>query len=172
MVGRILDNVYRTMAYMAAGLLILLVPGIVFEVCRRFFGYGSTIGFVEANEYAILWITILAAPWVLKEEGHVVVDILLEWPRLGVGKNLLIAIASGVSGGSCLVISYFGGVAVYSSIQEGVQEVSALRLPKAPIISVIPIGFFLLCVEFARRTQTYFKLFGAKKERQGKASDM
>ena len=51
---------------------------ITYEVLMRYFLERPTFWAVDLSEYAMLWAAFLAAPWVLRCEGHVRVEVFVE----------------------------------------------------------------------------------------------
>jgi len=61
----------------AAGLLIAAVCLlIVYDVCARNLGLQPPDSTVALTEYALLYFTMAAAPWLVRQRGHIVVEIL------------------------------------------------------------------------------------------------
>jgi TRAP-type C4-dicarboxylate transport system permease small subunit len=62
--------------FLAAALLIAAAMlGICFEVMLRMLGKGSISGMMEGTEYALFFSTFFAAPYLLRENQHIHVDI-------------------------------------------------------------------------------------------------
>ena len=80
-------------AALLIGAMALLIAG---DVGLRTAGWGSLPWSVEVAEYILFGATFLAAPWVLREGGHVRVDVLVRLlPALSVLENVM---AGGVFG--------------------------------------------------------------------------
>src|SRR5688572_32637383 len=76
--GRLLDVVIDAFALVAVLILVALVACIGLEVVMRYFFGQPTRWVNEFSEYALLWLAFLAAPWVLREDAHVKVEMLTE----------------------------------------------------------------------------------------------
>ncbi len=73
---RIYDVVIDALAFLAGASLTLVFIAIVVTVLMRVVGLPSLDGVVATTEYAMLYIGTLAAPWLLREKGHVSIEVL------------------------------------------------------------------------------------------------
>jgi TRAP-type C4-dicarboxylate transport system permease small subunit len=98
----------------------------------------------------LLYVTFLGATWLLKREGHVSVDVVVERlnPRARLWFNVIISI---LIGALCLVMAFSGVSATLNVYRRGVFTVTTLEVPLALLVAVIPLGFFLLFIQFLRR---------------------
>ena len=73
----IFNKIVDFCAVLSAVILLFMTVILCFDVASRFFlGFG--IGWsLEVVEYGLLWFTLLAGAWVLRNDRHVKVDILL-----------------------------------------------------------------------------------------------
>ncbi len=76
-VGRVFDRLNGVLAVMGATLLILVMLSVSYNVATRYFFRFSTPGMFEIWEYSLLYMTFLGAAWLLRREGHVSMDIVL-----------------------------------------------------------------------------------------------
>jgi len=106
------------------------------------------------SENSLLFILFLGAGWLLAKEGHVKVDVLLSQlnPK---GQALVNAITSILGAIICLVIVWYGIQCTWDHFQRGVLAHTALELPVAPILAIIPVGSFMLFIQFLRRVYGY-----------------
>lgn len=117
----------------------------------------------EITGHGLLFVTFLSAAWVLKKEGHVHVDIVFNQlsPRGKDYCNILNAMLGAIV---CLMLTGLGTLATCMAFQKGtVFATSRLSLPRGPILAAIPIGGFLLFVEFL--AQSFRNLNKWKSER-------
>ncbi|MBI4186465.1 MAG: TRAP transporter small permease [Chloroflexi bacterium] len=129
-----------------ASLMLLVVAAVIM---RYFFGR-SIIWETEVSEYGLLFITFLGAAWLLKEEGHVVLDVLLARlsPR---PKALTNALTSVVGALACLLVAWYGIEVTLKFYHLKVLQPTIIKPPSFIFYSFIPTGFFLLFVQFLRR---------------------
>ncbi len=150
-VTAIYDRLIDLLAYLAVALIVVAWLSVVTEVFMRYFLRRPQVWVIEIAEYILLAITFLGAAWLLKKEGHVTIDML---PNSLSPKNraLLTAVTSVLGAMVCLAIAWWGAGVTWALFQRGAYDVeSMLRLPKAPLLGTIPIGSFLLFIQFLRR---------------------
>ena len=109
----------------------------------------------EVTEYALYLITVLTAPWLLRQGQHIRIDVLLrviprrlawycEWAVD------LIALAC------CVTIAFYGVKAVLSSHAIGGTIVKVLSLPEWWLLAPLPAAFALLAIEVLFRMQRLY----------------
>jgi len=134
------------------------------EVLMRY-GFNSPISWVvEISEYALLWITFLGTAWVLRNGGHVRVDILLQY--LSPAALRACGLVSSAGGAlTTLVLFGFGVDATWSAYARHAFKPTGIDVPTWMILIVIPIGALLLFFRFARLFFEYYtrqRDFGAE----------
>ena len=149
--GAIFDHIVTGTFMLACVLLALMALSVTYEVLMRYVFSRPTIGILEINQYALIWITFLSAAWVQRRGGHAAMDTLLL--RLSSRSQLMMtAIISTVGGIVWLIIVWYSTQVIWRLFQEGAYIFSPLEPLKAPIVIIIPIGSFLLFIELMRRT--------------------
>jgi len=167
-VSSIFDRFLDGMAYLAAVLIGFIIVGIITEVVARKVWLVPIPGMHEATEYSLVWIGFLVAAWLLREEGHVNIDLLLD--RLKPETQALVnAITSALGVIVFLVITWFSVQIALGYLQGDVRIASVARPFKFPLYIIIPIGSFLLFIQFMRRTRGYFRSWRASPD-QGQGS--
>lgn len=137
-------------AVVAAILLMAIMFATVFKVgLRGVFGIGI-IGTDQLSGTAMVYMTFLGAVWVLRHNRHVTVDLLLIGASVPL-RRILIVVNSLIGAAVCFAVSYYGFHAVSLSIQRGIMVAAELELPRWIGLLPIPVGTFLLGVEFLRR---------------------
>ena len=110
----------------------------------------------ELTEYSLLWITFIGAPWVLKVDGHVRIDVfLVQLNRKS--QNIVKGLLSVVCSIILIPIIWYGASYTIDCFIKGSYVYSVLELPKGAIMIVIPIGCFLLFIQFVRLSFTSFR---------------
>ena len=140
----------------AAALLIFLMLAIGADVVMRYFLNRPIVWVLEISTYILLYITFLVTAWVLKEEGHVRTDLVVS--RLNQKTQVFLGIFSSIIGIIIsLVLMWYGTAIVYEHFQRGeFYHGTMLELQTAPILIIIPIGSFLLLIQFLKRTLGFF----------------
>ncbi len=158
-VTSIFDSTIDFLALSAAVLMIFIMLCIVADVVMRYVLSRPIFWVVEIAEYSLLWITFLGAAWLLKREGHVKMDLLINRLRPE-NQALLNTITSFMGAIIFLVIAWYSATVTSDLWQSGYFVSSLnLRAPKGPILAIIPAGSVLLSVQFLRRTYSYLGNF-------------
>ena len=104
----------------------------------------------EISELLLYAITLLAAPWLLREGRHIRVDIVLRAlpRRAAYGCEWLADILGFVS---CLWLVVYGASAAWKSQQSAALSIKTLVMPEWWFLAPLPVCFALLAVEFVFR---------------------
>jgi C4-dicarboxylate transporter DctQ subunit len=167
----IINRLITALAVAAAGLIVADALAVSAEVLmRRFLGV-THAGLFEITEYSLLWITFLAAAWLLKNNGHIRVDIVVSRlnPRLRALINIVTTIICAILFG---VLAWYSGKLTLLDYQTGFSIGSALRPFKWPIEIIIPICFLLLFIETLMKTYEYLTSWKVVTEGQPTQSDI
>lgn len=144
---RIYDWIIEVLALLsgiAFGIMFLLI---IYDVASRTAGV-LVINWVDAvSEYILLYTTALAAPWLLREKGHVCVEFVRamvpESVRRVFEKTVyLIGLVLSI------VIVVYSVPVIERSL--GDLDIRAFEIPKWFVYIPMPIGFALMAVGFAR----------------------
>ena len=117
----------------------------------------------ELSETALYVVTMLAAPWLLREGRHIRVDILLRALPAKAGwvcEWACDAIALACCG--CVVI--YGARATWESFSQGSITIKTLVLPEWWTLAPLPVAFLLLSVEMLFRMRRLW--LGARAPRE------
>lgn len=144
--GRILD------AMMLAACLLLLAMALLIgaDVGLRNARLGGVAWSNEVSEYILYLITLLSAPWLLRQGQHIRVDIVLQAvpPRLAWGLEWVGDVIGLVC---CLVIAWYGSQAAWSSYTSGAVNIKTLVTPEWWLLAPLPVVFILLGIEMIFR---------------------
>ncbi len=155
-VVNIFDRTLDLLALLAVVLIIFIMLSVDTEVVTRYFWGRPITGTIEVMGYCLLFITFLGAAWGLREEVHVRMDVVLN--RLSTGaQSLLNIITSILSAIICLIIVWYGVVVTWESYQINYRAATELETPEYLVLFIIPIGSFLLFIQFLRRTYGYLQ---------------
>ncbi len=153
--GAIFDHTLNILAILAGILIILSTLTVTFEIVVRKLGHPQ-IWVVPMNEIWLLYIPFLGAAWLLRKEGHVVIDIAITRLKPGV-QAWVNAITSIICAIVLLVLTWYGAQVTLSQLQEGrlTGSVGVWTIPTAPVTAVIPVGCFLFSIQFLRRASQH-----------------
>lgn len=153
---RIADAVTDLLSIAAAVLLVFMTLAVTYEVIVRYFLSSPTTWVIEVSEICILFITFLGMAWLLKEDGHVRVDFVLI--QLKVRTQALMNIVTSILGAAvALALFWYGARVSWDVYVRNYNQVAVLTIPYVYIISVIPLGSFMLFIQFLKRANGYLK---------------
>jgi TRAP-type C4-dicarboxylate transport system permease small subunit len=106
----------------------------------------------EVTEYCLYLITLLTAPWLLRQGQHIRIDILLRVLPLRLAwycewAGDLVALAC------CIVIAFVGWHATASSLAIGSMVVKTLAVPEWWLLAPLQVTFVLLAIEVLFRME-------------------
>ena len=144
-----LDRLTNILAILAGVYLVWIFLAIVFQVvARSVFLYGSSHIFTFI-EYGLLYITMAGAPWLVREKGHVYIEILTAavseqvrpiLSRTVVGLVILI----------CVIITYYGIEVTIRAFVRDEMDMRSLDMPRWMLMISMPICFGLMSLQFLR----------------------
>jgi len=147
---KILEKLITFMAILAGLLLFFITFSIGYAILTRAVGLPSPVWITQFNEYALLWITFLGTAWVLARGKHVSVDLLTG--QLNQRAKKYFRLVHSIMGTAvCGILLWYGCSVTWGQFQRGVTDVQAVDMPKYLVLVVIPIGFFLLVLQFIRQ---------------------
>ena len=156
------DRIISVPFAIAAVLIFFMMLSVTSGVLIRYFRGRPVSELFELTEYGLLFVTFLGAAWVLKKEGHARMDLLLVALNER-NRALLNMVTSCICGILWGVIAWFGIKVTYDNFKIGFYLNTMLGPPLYPILAVIPVGSFLLFVQFFRRMLGHYKIWNELK---------
>ena len=155
-VGRIFDGTNNFLASISGTILVTLMLFTCYMVIMRYVFHNAVPWGIEMSEYMIFVVPMLGAAWLLKRQGHVRVDTVLNLinPKT---QRVLNIITSAIGGAICLVMTWYGVAATLKHFQEGVIMMVVLRVPKFIFLSFIPLCCLLLSIEFLKQCYNHIR---------------
>lgn len=143
------DAVLYGMAWMAGFLIVAMMLTITLDVALRNLGFQSSAHFFTFTEYALLVVPCMGAPWLVRERGHIYVELLLM--HLGPdGRRRLTFAITAACVGICLVLAWYGFKVTWQDFVHAERDVRSFDMPRWLVVGWIPIAFFMMAIEFAR----------------------
>lgn len=143
-----LDALIDALAFAAAALLCALVVLILVDVGARYLRLFSIPWSFEVTEYMLYAITFLGAPWVLREQGHIAIELVVE--RLAPGPRQVVSRIANLLGASvCVVLMYFACRVAWRSYMSGTLVHKSFIFPEwwvyagMPPVMLILLGVYL-----------------------------
>lgn len=146
-IARIFEHTNNVLAFIAGAIIIFIMAAVTYEVIMRYFLNRPTLWVVEVSGYSLLFITFLGAAWVLGKGGHVKIDLLINRlkPRSQVRLSIITSIMAAII---CLIIAWYSGRVTWVSFQTNYLSPTELRFPLFIVLFIIPVGTFLLFIQF------------------------
>ncbi|HVV63059.1 MAG TPA: TRAP transporter small permease subunit [Pseudolabrys sp.] len=144
--GRLLDG----MMTLACILLLAMTVMIGLDVFSRNIGAGGIAPSNELSEDILYVITLMAAPWLLRQGQHIRVDIVLRALPLRVAWAL--EWTGDIVGLLCsLYFVWYGFLITRTSYAAGAINIKTLVTPEWWTLAPLPIAFALVAIEFVFR---------------------
>jgi C4-dicarboxylate transporter DctQ subunit len=143
------DRVISGLAVFAACLVMAVAILIVTDVSLRSLGFEPPAATVALTEYALLYFTMAAAPWLVRRRGHVAVRVLfdrLPGPARRFWEYAIYALCAGVA----FSIAVIAGVLLMESWALGDVEQRSIDVPRWLLFLPLTIGFAGVGTEFLR----------------------
>jgi len=155
-VSNILDGISRILFSFAGVLLAFLVLVVSYDVAARHFLGKTLLWCHDVATYSLLYITFLSVTWVLKEERHVKMDLVLNRlnPRAQAVVNIITSIFSALA---CLLLAWYGAVVIRDCLQAGYRAPTFLAPPLWPMLAIIPVGSFMLAIQLLRQSYGFIR---------------
>ena len=144
---RVYDGAVNGLALFSVALLAAIPAVIIYDAALRVLRIGASVWAIDFTAIALVYITFLGSPWLLRKRGHVYVAMVLNClgpaARVLVGKFVCIACVL-----ICLVLALRSIDLVVANIGE--YDVSAIDTPRWLRFAPLPVGFVFLATEFLR----------------------
>lgn len=165
------DRVIDLMAFLAALMVVFLVLIVSADAVMRYIVGLPILWASDVVEALLLYILFFGSAWLLREEGHVMVEIVFNRMNPNI-QGLLNVVTSVLGAGMCLILTWFASAATWASFQRGVMLIGGITYPKYVLLAPIPLGSFLLTIQFIRRTYGYLKSWSLKRIEQPKRVEL
>lgn len=151
----VIDHILNLLAILSGVVIIFMMLSVSVDVVMRYALNRPIMGVLEINEYALLYATFLGTAWLLKRGGHVTVEMIVA--RLRPKAQAMAYVITSILGAiACGVLMWYSAQCTWDHLVRGVRNPGAvLQIPIAAVVAIIPIGSFLLFIQFLRRTSGY-----------------
>jgi TRAP-type transport system small permease protein len=148
--GRAYRLLLETLAAAAALLLGATALAVTADVVARNVGLGTAPWILEVSEYVLPLSTFLVAPWLLRRNEHVGLDMMLRVLPASAARALDVAssvLGLAISG----VLLLYGVRAALDSARQGAMVFKSVVFPEWWLYVPFALCFTLLAMEFSRR---------------------
>lgn len=144
------SRLLRVMAALAAIYLGLMMVAIVYSVLFRSLGLEySSYSFVFI-EYGFIYTLMLGAPWLVRQRGHVYIEIVTAAVSAPV-RNILSRVVAAMCFLVCAVLAFYAGALAIEDYTFGELDVRGSRdIPRWIVTVALPFGFGFMSIEFLR----------------------
>ena len=155
-IGWFFDRVIDATGLVASLILIAMMLMTVSKIVLRAVFNIGVLGVDQISGVMMVYMTFIGAAWVLRSEGHVMVDLLTTSVSPGT-RRVLNIIASVIGASVCFAMTYYAFKVIGLSLRRGIMVAAEIEIPRAVNLSAIPVGCALLGVEFLRRARRFQK---------------
>ncbi|WP_192964215.1 TRAP transporter small permease [Phycobacter azelaicus] len=143
------DAFLNAMAIISGATLVWLMVSVVTSVLMRNLGLQPFAWLFTSGEYGLLYMTMLGAPWLVRERGHVHIELvtsaLPEGPRRLVSRFVALLCVL-----VCVLLAWKGVELFLKNIERGDYDTRAYYYPRWLLTIAFPISFGLMAIEFSR----------------------
>ena len=134
------------LAWLAAALFVAAGAMLTYEVAARYFFVAPTRWAAELSQYCLIWGSLIAMAWVLRERRHIAVSAGLALLSPG-GRRIADLLALLVVLALSVVVAWYGFDIFHDSLARGRTTGSLMNLPIWIVELAVPVGFALLGVQ-------------------------
>lgn len=156
MVKTVFDRVLNVLGVAAGVLVALMMLEVSVDVFMRYFLNRPISWTIEFNQYAMIFVLYLGVAWVLRDKGHVVMDIVIIRMNHKYRK-LTDSITSIMAAIVCFIITWYGVLVNVDYFQTGYMYGEVLNIPAFSLQFIVPLGMFLLTIQFLRQAYGYMR---------------
>jgi len=149
MLSRLYTRLIEGLAAIAGLIVAAICLLIVYDVIARNLGLQPPASTVALTEYALLYFTMAAAPWLVRTRGHIVVEILHS--RLtSVARRFVDILILRICILTSTVIAVLATILAFEAFTRGEVEIRSLAMPRGWLFVPLAVGFGLMATEFQR----------------------
>lgn len=157
-INKAIDVCIEALSGIAALALAFLLMGICYSTFSRFALNKPLSNLVEYSTYSLIYVTFLGSPKILKNKGHINLDIVTNY--LPAKANNILSMVVNVAGTVIsAVIFYFGLLVVTDNYNFKIKVMDSMGTPMWLLTVVIPIGMFFITVQYVRNFFDDYKIF-------------
>jgi C4-dicarboxylate transporter, DctQ subunit len=146
---KVLDRIHDFLAVVVGVILVFMTLTIGYAIFARAVHLPGPVWIVQFNEYAMLFATFLGASWLLAKKRHVSIELLISHFS-GHTQKIFGLVHSVLGVALSATLCWYGTLTTIEHFQRNVIHVQAVDVPMAYVLFAIPLGFFLLVLQFSR----------------------
>lgn len=146
---RAYDWLITALAILAGAMLFAITFLVCAQILLRETGVQAPNWLFNSVEFSLLYITMFGVPWLMRERGHIYIELLTATVSEPVRRAMSRAVAL-LAALVCLILTWYGIDFVAGDIATSKSDWRAPDIPRAWIGISLPIGFGLLAIECLR----------------------
>lgn len=155
------------MAVLAGILIFLSFAMIVVDVTIRIVGGTPPSFTIAVVEYILLWFTMLAAPWLTRNKGHVFIDAITQFMP-GAIQRVIAKCVYAICTAAAAIYAYHALGLLIGAIEENKVDVRSIDMPQWTLFGPMPICFLFVALEFGRYLVGFDDMYSQSvEEREG-----
>ena len=146
---RAYDRLIVMLALAASIMIAAVFVIIVVDVSMRTAGLRPPVFSSAVSEYALIYMTMLAAPWLVRQRGHVRIDSFMTYLPTATRRNierLLIVFCIAL----CVLVTYLSARFAVDFWIKGAMDIRSIEIPRSLLFVPLTVGFALCAIEFLR----------------------
>lgn len=148
-INKLFDSIINFMAILGRVVIIIISLLIIVDIISLKFFSNQFSWILEVSEYLLVFLTFLGVAWLLREDGHIKLDLLLN--RLSEKNRTRMEIVNSCIGAIIsLIITVYGFLATWNLYMRDIKTETILEIPRSLLIVVIPVSFLFVFVQFIR----------------------
>ena len=153
--GRLLEVLALAACALIFGMTLMICGDVLLRNVRIVPGLAGLEWANEVSEAMLYLVTLLTAPWLMRQGQHIRVDIILRAVPKAVGWGFE-WIVDALAMACCALIAYYSARAAFASYHAGSMSIKTLITPEWWLLSVLPLAFVALTLEmFFRMRRLY-----------------
>jgi TRAP-type transport system small permease protein len=148
--GKLLDALALAACAILFLMTLMICTDVLLRNVRLIPGLNGLAWSNEISEIALYLVTMLTAPWLLRQGRHIRVDVVLRIIPRRLGWYCEWA-SDGFALASSLAMSAYGASAAVASWKAGSMSVKTLEMPEWWLLAPLPAAFLLLAIEMVFR---------------------
>ncbi|MDO5604048.1 MAG: TRAP transporter small permease [Paracoccus sp. (in: a-proteobacteria)] len=148
-----MTKTYDLLIFGLAGLALMSIVAmaalILGDVSMRYAGIGSIRASSTLIEYALLFSTMMGAPWLVRRRGHITVTSLVDMLPAG-GRRGAGLVALAVSIITLGILGWRAAVVAHQKWMQGGMDIRSIAVPDWVSYAILAAGFLLMATECIR----------------------
>jgi len=149
MISRVYTAALYGLAIIAGLTLVWLMISVIISVVMRNTGLQPFAWLFTSAEYGLLYMTMLGAPWLVRERGHVHIELVTAALPDALRRivSRIVAVACVIV---CAILAWKGADLMLTNIERGDFDTRAYYFPRWMLTIAFPVSFGMMAIEFSR----------------------